>query len=64
MHVVQLLLLILVILLALVGVLAIVFFCGYRRLATSKGPRPSRFSAYKSDDCQHLPPHIYGGRTR
>jgi hypothetical protein len=59
MHVVLILLLILVILLAVVGVLAIVFFCGYRRLATSKGPRPSRFSAYKSDDCQHLPPHIY-----
>lgn len=59
MHVVLLLLLILLILLAIVGVLAIVFFCGYRRLVTSKGPRASRFSAYKSDNCQHLPPHIY-----
>jgi hypothetical protein len=59
MHVVLLLLLILLILLAIVGVLAIVFFCGYRRLVAAKGPRPSRFSAFKSDDCQHLPPHIY-----
>jgi len=59
MHVVLLLLLILLIGLAIVGLFAILFFIGYRRLATTKGPRPSRFSAYKSDNCQHVPPHIY-----
>ena len=58
MQVMLLLLLILLIVLAVVGLFAILFLCGYRRLATSKGPRPSRFSAYKSDNCQHLPPHI------
>ena len=59
MHVVLFLLLLLLVLLALVGLFALLFFCGYRRLAAAKGPRPSRFSAYKSDNCQHLPPHIY-----
>jgi len=58
-HVVLLLLLIFIILLALVGLFAILFFIGYRRLAAAKGPRPSRFSAYKSDNCQHVPLHIY-----
>jgi hypothetical protein len=59
MHVVLVVLLLLLILLAIVGLLAIFFFIGYRRLAATKGPRPSRFSAYKTDDCQHVPPHIY-----
>jgi len=59
MHIALVLLLILLILLALIGLFAILFFIGYRRLADAKGPRPSRFSVYKSDNCQHVPPHIY-----
>jgi hypothetical protein len=59
MRVVLLLLLVLLILFALIGLFAILFFIGYRRLAATKGPRPNRFSAYKSDNCQHVPAHIY-----
>jgi hypothetical protein len=59
MKVALVLLLLLIVLLAIVGLFAILFFIGYRRLAAAKGPRPSRFSAYKSDNCQHVPPHIY-----
>ena len=59
MHALLPLLLVLLILLALVGLFAILFFYGYRRLANSKGPRPSRFQAFASDNCQHVPPHIY-----
>jgi hypothetical protein len=59
MHVVLLLLLILLILLALVGLFAILFFIGYRHLAAAKGPRPSRFQVYTTENCQHVPPHIY-----
>jgi hypothetical protein len=46
-------------LLALVGLFAILFLIGYRRLAAAKGPRKNRFTAYQTDDCQHLPAHIY-----
>lgn len=59
MHVALVLLLLLLILLAIIGLLAIFFFIGYRRLAAAKGPRPSRFSAYRTGNCQHVPPHIY-----
>jgi hypothetical protein len=59
MHVALVLLLLLLILLAIVGLFAILFFLGYRHLAAAKGPRPSRFSAYQTGNCQHVPPHIY-----
>jgi hypothetical protein len=59
MQVALVLLLLLLILLAFIGLFASLFFIGYRRLAAARGPRPSRFSAYRSDNCQHLPPHLY-----
>jgi hypothetical protein len=59
MHAVLILLLLVFVLLALVGLFAILFFIGYRRLVAAKGPRKNRFTAYQTDDCQHLPGHIY-----
>lgn len=59
MPILLILLLALLILLALVGLFAVLFFIGYRRLAAARGRRPHRFVAYKTDNCQHVPPHIY-----
>jgi hypothetical protein len=53
------LLLVLLIVLGFVGLFALLFFVGYRRLAAAQGGRPHRFAAYKTSDCQHVPAHIY-----
>jgi hypothetical protein len=53
------LLLVFLIVLALIGLFAIQFLFGYRRLAAAQGGRPHRFAAYKTDNCQHVPAHIY-----
>jgi hypothetical protein len=53
------LLLVFLIVLAIIGLVAIQFLFGYRRLAAAQGGRPHRFAAYKTDNCQHVPAHIY-----
>jgi hypothetical protein len=47
------------ILLAHAGLLTILFFIGYRRLAAAQDGRPHRFAAYRTGNCQHVPAHIY-----
>ena len=64
MHVVLVLLLLLLILLAIIGLFAILYFIGYRCLVAAKGPRPSRFSAYKSERSSTCRRTSTGGRTR
>jgi hypothetical protein len=52
-------LLALLLVLGFVGLFALLFFVGYRRLAAAQGGRPHRFAAYKTSDCQHVPAHVY-----
>jgi hypothetical protein len=54
-----LLLLIVVVLFALVGLLAILFFFGYRKKVNAQGGRPNRFAVSGTRGCQHVPGHIY-----
>jgi len=47
------------VLLAILGLLAILFFIGYRKKFAAQGGKPNRFAAYRGAGCQHIPGHIY-----
>jgi hypothetical protein len=51
-------LLVVLVCLAIIGLIALMFFVGYRRLAAQK-PKHSRYGAWRTDRCQHVPGHVY-----
>src|ERR1017187_81179 len=59
MNAVVIVFLLILVLFALVGLLAILFFVGYRKKVAAQGGKPSRFAAYQTTGCQHVPGHIY-----
>ena len=59
MNAVLVVLLLILVLLAIFGLLAVLFFVGYRKKVGAQGRKPSRFAAYQGTGCQHVPGHIY-----